>query len=129
MKITMPQDVPLLFYIPIATVFYPFPIYFLRVAALSPYDKSLSRILNTLHENNYSSIDSVQNATIGELRRIRNFGEKGLAILLELLQTISIQPELVLETEKLDHNLRAELDHIKQVVPVKMQLLDIGIEV
>ncbi|KWX86357.1 hypothetical protein AMQ83_19405, partial [Paenibacillus riograndensis] len=65
----------------------------------------------------------------GELRQVRNFGEKGLVILLELFHTLSRQPELVLETEKLDHSLRAELDHLKHVMPVKLQLLDIGIEV
>ncbi|CQR57493.1 hypothetical protein [Paenibacillus riograndensis] len=129
MKITLPHDVPLHLYIPVAKVFYPFPIYFLRLAAPVPYEKSISRILNSLNENSYSSIDKVQNATIGELRQVRNFGEKGLAILLELLHTLSRQPELVLETEKLDHSLRAELDHLKQVMPVKLQLLDIGIEV
>ncbi len=129
MKITLPHDIPLLFYIPVAKAFYPFPIYFLRLAAPAPYDKSISRILNSLNENNYSSIDKVQNATIGELRRVRNFGEKGLVILLELLQTLSQQPELVLETDKLDDSLRAELDHLKQVMPVRLQLLEIGIEV
>ncbi|MNC63262.1 hypothetical protein D3C75_1133690 [compost metagenome] len=110
-------------------MFYPFPLYFLRVAAPAPYEKSISRILNSLSENNYASIDKVQHATLGELRQVRNFGEKGLVILLDLLETLSQHPELVLQTGKLDHSLRAELDHLKQVEPVRMQLLDIGIEV
>lgn len=64
-----------------------------------------------------------------DLRKARNFGEKGISVLLELLLRLSDQPELVLDTKKLDDELSAELERIKQAIPIKIQLHDIGIDI
>lgn len=129
MKNTMLNNVPLKSYIPVDEVFCPFPIYFLRIASLNPYSKSITRILNSLHENAFITIDDILNSTLMDLRKARNFGEKGISVLLELLLRLSDQPELVLDTKKLDDELSAELERIKQAIPIKIQFHDIGIDI
>lgn len=71
------DNIPLKLYIPVPKVFYPFPIHFLRIASVSPYDNSLSRILNSLKENHVLTIDVALNTTVTNLRSSRNFGNKG----------------------------------------------------
>ncbi|KHL94069.1 hypothetical protein QW71_19860 [Paenibacillus sp. IHB B 3415] len=122
-------NMPLMHYIPVPEVFHPFPIHFLRIAAPDYSNKSISRILNSLQENDYTIIDKVLNTTVQDLKQTRNFGEKGLHILLDLLNTISDKPELILETGSLDKPLRDEIERLKRIPPVKKQLFDLGIDI
>lgn len=124
----MKKNLPLKTLFPVPKAFYPFPIHFLRIAAPDSSHKSISRILNSLYENDYTTINDVLNTSTSELVKSRNFGEKGLTVLIVLLETISQKPELVLETEILEQPLRDQVERIKRVPPVKKQLLQLGIE-
>jgi len=126
---TIPVDAALKFHIPVALVFYPFPIHYLRIAAVNTSQKSISRILNSLQENDYLTISDVMNATLEELGNARNFGERGQSLLLSLLQTLSEKPELIFETGKLDQILRAEVERIKQMAPIKQKFYEMGLHV
>lgn len=110
----MKQNATLKFLFPVPKVFYPFPIHFLRIAAPEPSSKSISRILNSLQENNYMTIDDVVNTSPADLVKSRNFGEKGLIVLFILLKTISQKPELVLKTEILEQPLRGQVERLKE---------------
>ncbi|MEK3747841.1 DNA-directed RNA polymerase subunit alpha C-terminal domain-containing protein [Paenibacillus sp. FSL E2-8871] len=125
----MKQNVSLKFLFPVPKVFHPFPIHFLRIAATDSSNKSISRILNSLQENKYSTIDDVLNTTMNELTTSRNFGKKGLTILFDLLENISRKPELILETNILEQPLRDKIERIKKLPLVKHQLLELGIEI
>ncbi|WP_410512037.1 DNA-directed RNA polymerase subunit alpha C-terminal domain-containing protein [Paenibacillus sp. BR2-3] len=127
MKNAMLPNVPLKFYVPVAIVFYPFPIHYLRIATVDTYRKSVSRILNSLQENEYRTISDVLNASLEDLGKARNFGERGKSLLLELLQKICDQPDLVLETGKLEHKLREEVERITRKEPIRKQLYDMGL--
>lgn len=122
------DNLPLKLYIPVAKVFYPFPIHFLRIASLTPYDKSLSRILNSLKENQVTTVDMALNTTVNQLRSSRNFGDKGVFVLISLLNNISKQPELVIHTDKLDSDLRLEVERLKQMPSIKKQFNEMGID-
>lgn len=125
----MNYNLPLKSFIPVPVVFYPFPVHFLRIVGPSHSDKRISRVLNSLQENEYTTIDDLLNSTVEDLINMRNFGEKGLKILISLLEGITQKPELILDTEFLDQSLREEVERIKQVPPVRKQLLELGIEV
>lgn len=125
----MNPNVSLKFLFPVPEVFYPFPIHFLRIASTDTSSKGLSRILNSLHENEYITIDDVVNSTMMDLTQNRNFGQKGLLILLDLLETISRKPELILEVKVLEQPLRDEIERIKQEASIKEQLLELGIKI
>lgn len=92
-------------------------------------ERSLKRILNSLQDNSYLTISDVLNATLEDLGKARNFGKRGKALLLELLRRIADHPELILETEKLGHDLQAEVERLKQLDPIKKQLRALGLEI
>ncbi|CAM4382816.1 DNA-directed RNA polymerase subunit alpha C-terminal domain-containing protein [Paenibacillus typhae] len=119
---------PLKFSIHVPLVFYPFPIHFLRIAPTDFSDRSISRVLNSLQEGDFITIGDVLNTSIIELVNTRNFGEKGLYMLCGMLETISHNPELILDTDNLKPPLRNEVECLKQKKPVKNQLLDLGIK-
>jgi hypothetical protein len=121
------DNMPIKFYIPVAEVFYSFPIHFLRIASLTPYDKSLSRILNALKENQVTTLEIALDTTVNHLRSSRNIGEKGILVLINLLENISQKPELVIHTDHLDPVLRNELEQFKQIPSIKKQLIEMGI--
>jgi hypothetical protein len=123
------ENTPLKTLYPVPKVFYPFPIHFLRIAAPDPSNKSISRILNSLQENNYMTIDDVVNTSPADLVKSRNFGEKGLLVLFILLETISQKPELVLKTEILEQPLRDQVERLKRITPIKNQFIELGIEI
>ncbi|OME10737.1 DNA-directed RNA polymerase subunit alpha C-terminal domain-containing protein [Paenibacillus odorifer] len=125
----MNQNVSLKFLFPVPKVFYSFPIHFLRIASSNTSNKGIFRILNSLLENEYMTIDDVVNSTMKELTQNRNFGKKGLLILLNLLETISHKPELILETKTLEQGLRDEIELIIQEPLIKEQLLELGINI
>lgn len=110
---TMFPNEPLKFQVPVATVFFPFPIHYLSIAAVDMRERSIKRILNSLQDNSYLTISDVLNATLEDLGKARNFGKRGEALLLELLRRIADHPELILETEKLGHDLQAEVERKK----------------
>jgi hypothetical protein len=117
------------FLFPVPEVFYPFPVQFLRIAASDMPGKGISRVLNSLQESQYITIADVVNSTMKELTQTRNFGKRGLLILLGLLEALSKKPELILDTHVLERPLRDEIERIKQVPPIKKQLLELGIKI
>lgn len=80
---------PLMSYMDIDRSLYPLPIYALRQRS-SRNPKSISRILNSLNESNYITVGDLLQASMAELRCLRNFGVTGQMIVVELLEAHTI---------------------------------------
>jgi hypothetical protein len=72
-------------YIEIDRRLYSQPIHTLRQRT-TRNPKSISRILNSLHESNYITVGDLMKASLAELRCLRNFGVTGQIIVVELLE-------------------------------------------
>lgn len=79
------DKLPLMSYIHIDYSLYPQPIHTLRQRT-SRNPKSISRILNSLHDSNYVTIGDLMKASLTELLCLRNFGVTGQTIVIELLE-------------------------------------------
>ncbi|KUP20890.1 DNA-directed RNA polymerase subunit alpha C-terminal domain-containing protein [Paenibacillus sp. DMB5] len=123
----MKYSIPLRYSIHVPLVFYPFPVDFLRLAALDLSCRSTSRILNSLLENNYITIGDVLNATKHDLLNTPNFGQKGLHVVFDMLETLSRRPELILKIEFLEQPTQDKIERLKHVPPIRKQLLELGI--
>lgn len=85
MSLSTRDTLPLMSYIDIDRSLYPQSIHTLRLRT-SRNPKSISRILNSLHDSNYVTIGDLMKASLTELLCLRNFGVTGQTIVIELLE-------------------------------------------
>ncbi|WP_157643677.1 DNA-directed RNA polymerase subunit alpha C-terminal domain-containing protein [Paenibacillus camerounensis] len=79
------DTLPLMSYFNIDRNLYAQPIHSLRQGT-TRNPKSISRILNSLHDSNYVTIGDLMKASLTELLCLRNFGVTGQTIVIELLE-------------------------------------------
>lgn len=85
MSLSARDTLPLMSYFNIDRSLYAQPIHSLRQRT-TRNPKSISRILNSLHDSNYITIGDLMKASLTELLCLRNFGVTGQTIVIELLE-------------------------------------------